>query len=246
MFTEAEREQLRDVLLDWARVDERIEGAAITGSGAQGGEDRWSDIDLAFGLAAEVDPAVVIADWTARMYRHHSVVDHVDVARGATVYRVFLLASTLQVDLAFSPGRDFGAIAPSFRLLFGTAQEQPPEPTPSAKQLIGLGWLHALHARSSIARRRMWQAEYMISGVRDHALVLACRRHGVSISHGRGIDSLPPADLEMMEEALVRSLERSELQRAFRVACEVLIAEIDRVDANLRARLVQPLRELLM
>jgi hypothetical protein len=28
-----------------------------------------------------------------------------------------------------------------------------------------MGWLYALHARSSIARGRVWQAEYMISWV---------------------------------------------------------------------------------
>jgi hypothetical protein len=97
-----------------------------------------------------------------------------DVLSGATVYRVFVLASTLQVDIAFAPEAEFGAIAPTFRLIFGTAVDRAPAPAPGAAELIGLGWLYALHARSSIARGRAWQAEYMISGVRDHVLALAC------------------------------------------------------------------------
>ncbi len=124
-----------------AETDERITGAALTGSAAVGREDRWSDIDLAFWPAAE-----------------------------------------------------FGTTAPTFRLLFGTANERPPTSAPTAVGLIGMGWLYALHARSSIARGRPWQAEYMISGVRDHVMAMAGLRHGVPASEGRGMDSLP-ADL---------------------------------------------------
>ena len=160
---------------------------------ALGAEDRWSDIDLALGLAADADLGEVMADWTQVMYRDHGAVDHLDIAPRATVYRVFLLASTLQVDLAFSPAAEFGAIAPTFRLIFGTPAERPQSPPPGAAELVGMGWVYALHARSSIARGRAWQAEYMISGVRDHVLALACLRHGVPAVQGRGMDRLPPA-----------------------------------------------------
>jgi hypothetical protein len=47
---------------------------------------------------------------------------------------------------------------------------------PDAEAIIGMAWLYALHARSCIARRKLWQAEYMISGIRDNALALACLR----------------------------------------------------------------------
>lgn len=63
----------------------------------------------------------MLADWTVLMYRQHGALHHMDVLSGATVYRAFLLASTLQVDIAFAPEAEFGAIAPTFRLIFGTA-----------------------------------------------------------------------------------------------------------------------------
>lgn len=53
MFTPEGRERLRAALVSAADADERITGAALTGSAALGAEDRWSDIDLAFGVAAE-------------------------------------------------------------------------------------------------------------------------------------------------------------------------------------------------
>ncbi len=244
MFTPEARGRLRDMLVSAARADERITGAALTGSAALGAEDRWSDIDLALGLAADADLSQVIADWTDLMYREHGAIHHTDIAPRATVYRVFLLSSTLQVDLAFSPATEFGAIAPTFRLIFGTPVPQPPSAEPAAAQLIGLGWLYALHARSSIARGRAWQAEYMISGVRDHVLALACLRHGVPPVQGRGMDNLPPDATAAITGALVRSLDSSELARAFRVATEALLAEAGQVDPSLADRLADTLREL--
>src|ERR1017187_9598508 len=51
MFTPSERGSLRSELLEAAASDPRICAAAITGSAAAEREDKWSDIDLAFGIA---------------------------------------------------------------------------------------------------------------------------------------------------------------------------------------------------
>jgi hypothetical protein len=107
-----------------------------------------------------------------------------------------------------------------------------------------MGWLYALHARSSIARDRGWQAEYMISGLRDHVLALACVRHGLPAVQGRGVDRLPSEATSVVAGALVRSLDRDELTRAFRVATAALLAEIDHVDPDRARRLAGPLGEL--
>jgi predicted nucleotidyltransferase len=227
-----------------ARSDPRIIAAAMTGSAAAGAEDRWSDIDLALSVAGGADTARVIADWTDRLYREGGAIHHLDVYRGDTLFRVFLLVSTLQVDIAFWPAAEFGAYGPNFRLLFGTANAPREQSPPDPAALIGMGWLYALHARSSIARGRAWQAEYMISGMRDQVLALACLRHGVPAVEGRGIDRLPPEATALVVGGLVRSLDAAELQRAFVAVTNALIAEAERADADLAARLRDPLNEL--
>lgn len=174
MFTPELRDDIRRDLLATATHDQRISGGAITGSAATGLEDAWSDIDLAFAIAEGGDLASVLADWTTRMHSVHSAIDHVDVMAGPWVYRVFLLPNTLQVDLAFTPASEFRALAPTFKLVFGNANAPRHTPLRSAADLIGWGWLYALHARSCIARNKLWQAEFMISGMRDTALSLAC------------------------------------------------------------------------
>jgi len=213
MFTVAEREAVREALIAAARADARVVAAALTGSAAVGREDRWSDVDLALSVASDLDGA--IADWTARMYADHGCAHHLDVWRGATLYRVYLLESTLQVDISFWPRDDFGATAPTFRLLFGEANPVP-RGSPSAESLIGLAWLYALHARSSAARGRRQQARYMLEHVRDHVLALACMRHGLPVVEARGVDDLPPDVIAPYEDADLATL------------MELLLAETDR------------------
>jgi hypothetical protein len=55
----------RSDLLEHAAHDHRVSGAAITGSAANEGEDKWSDIDLAFGLADAADQPGILSDWTS-------------------------------------------------------------------------------------------------------------------------------------------------------------------------------------
>jgi predicted nucleotidyltransferase len=244
VFTSAERDELREALVAAAREDTRITAAALTGSAALGREDRWSDVDLALCVGDDAELDGVVRDWTARMYRDYRAVHHVDVWRGATRFRVFLLASTLQVDIAFWPAADFGAIGPSFRLLFGAANERPAAEPPDPAQLIGMGWLYALHARSGLARGRPWHAEYMLSAARDQVLALACARHGVPAAYARGVDELPAEVTAPVEPGLVGSLDPGELERAFRAVVECLLDETRHVDRGLADRLAGPLSEL--
>jgi hypothetical protein len=249
IFTPEERAGIRTSLLEFAHRDQRITGAAITGSAAASSEDQlredqWSDVDLAFGVHTAANVPIVLSDWTAHMYDRHGALHHLDMLFGAWTYRVFLLSNTLQVDLAFVAETEFRALAPTFRLMFGKANEPRHAPPPEPTAIIGLAWLYALHARTCIARRKLWQAEYMISGVRDHALALASIRHGLSSVHGRGIDLLPREVTAPFEDSLVRQLDTDELARAFRVAMHGLVQEISKADQELAQQLHEVLTAL--
>lgn len=245
MFTIEDRERIRSELLAFARTDPHLTGGAVTGSAAVSAEDRWSDIDLGFGVGEAAAIPQVLASWTSRMYERYEALHHLDVHAGSWIYRVFLLSNTLQVDLAFAPAEDFGARAPTFRLVFGKAAERPHVSPPSAESLIGYAWLYALHARSSLARGRPWQAEYMVSAMRDHVLALACLRLGLPAKEGRGMDLLPEEVTQPLEQALVRRIDVSEISRAFGVASERLLVETRLVDDGLASRLEPAIRELM-
>lgn len=221
VFTVSERDQLRSDLVNAADTDPRVVGAALTGSAAVGKEDRWSDIDFALSVDREMD--AVVADWTALMYACGAV-SHLDVRRGAILFRVFLMRSTLQVDIAFWPSTEFGATGPTFRLLFGEANELPHSAQPDRAELIGTAWLYGLHARSSLARGRVWQAHYMINHMRDHVMSLHCLNEGVNAVQGRGLDDL--AEPGVFAGTLALSTHPDELRRAFQVLTGLLVAEI--------------------
>jgi hypothetical protein len=244
MYALDDRNRIRESIIEVAQADERIIGGALTGSAASVREDCWSDIDLAFGVSPKADFKQTITDFSELMYGSHAALHHLDVKSGAWVYRVFFLANTIQVDLAFAPGDHFGALATTFRMLFGTSTEQAPRPKRDVEELIGWGWLYALHVRSSLARRRYWQAEYMISGMRNQVLSLACRRYGLPESEGRGLDDLPLEVTAVLSEALVDSLDSVRLSRAFVVSIEALIFEAAYVDSALGERLAGALREV--
>ncbi len=117
MFTAEYRDRVRDQLIAMARADPRIESAAAVGGSAQGEESAWSDLDLTFGLASDESIDAVISDWTRRLQQTFDALALFDVPFRSSLYRVFLLPGSLQVDLSFTPGADFGATGarrPSF------------------------------------------------------------------------------------------------------------------------------------
>ncbi len=242
-FTVAERDRIRDRLLEMARADRRIVAGAMVGSLALGPGDRWSDLDLTFGVASGTNAGDVLGEWTPRLDREFGAVHLFDLPLLSTIYRVFLFPGSLQVDLSFTPGVEFGALGPRFQLLFGETVERAHPPAPSAAHLFGLAVHHAVRARFGIERGLPWQAEYWISGVRDQALSLACLRHGLPPSYGRGYDRLPEATKAPLAVALVRSLDRAELVRALRSAIDCLLREATEV-SEMAAKVEDSLRGL--
>ncbi|MFY9910030.1 MAG: hypothetical protein WCF22_12315 [Candidatus Sulfotelmatobacter sp.] len=244
IFTVEEREHLRSELVSAARNDPNLAGAAHTGSFASSRVDRWSDIDLALCLKPAASHEEVVAKWTDSLYRDCGAVAHVDVRRGATLFRVFLLENTLQVDIAFWREEDFAALGPSFRLIFGQAGPTRAAQQPNPLALIGMAWLYALHVRSSLARDRVLQAEYMLTGMRNHVCDLMCLRSGVTAHQGRGLDDLSAADRNIAAACIPQSLESSELKRAFGHTVRALLKEVQQSDRQMEARLAGPLKDL--
>ncbi|HJW50161.1 MAG TPA: hypothetical protein VJ726_12155, partial [Candidatus Limnocylindria bacterium] len=87
------------------------------------------------------------------------------------------------------------------------------------------------------ARGRLWQAEYMVSAMRDQALALACLRHGEDAREGRGLDMLPAEVRDRFASALMRDLTVDEIGRAFRAVTDLALEETRHVDAVLERRI---------
>jgi len=238
MFTVEQRDALRERVLGLAEEDERVVAGAVVGSLAVDGADRFSDLDLTFGIADHVRVADVLDDWTRTLIDELDAVQLAELVRGPTTYRVFLLPDALQLDLSMTPAARFRPAGPRFRLLFGeTAADAFETSTPPvagdlfistpavARDIFGWGVIYALHARACIERGRSWQAEHYVGAVRDHALSLACLREGRPAAQARGYDDLSADTLARFESAHVGAVEPGALRASLAASVLALIRE---------------------
>ena len=84
MFTVAQRDAVREHLLRLAEADEHVVAAAAVGSLAVDGGDRFSDVDLSFGIADHVPVAAVLNAWTRTLIDQLEAVHLADLQRGPT------------------------------------------------------------------------------------------------------------------------------------------------------------------
>jgi hypothetical protein len=225
VFTPQERDRIHKQILAWASDDARVVAGAVVGSLAHQPGDRFSDVDLTFGVRNDCPISDVLEDWSRRLIADFEAVRLFDLPAGGALYRVFQLPGCLQLDLSFAPASTFGAMGPQFRLLFGAAVDKPFPPPPDLRQLFGYGVHHVVRARVCIERTRYWQAEYWISGVRDQALTMACVRLCVPSDYGRGFDTLPDAIRTAAVGALVHSTDSTNLLQALKQATDLLLSE---------------------
>ena len=99
-----------------AESDPRVVAGAAVGSLAVAGGDRFSDLDLTFAVADDVPVTEVLEDWTRKLADDVAAVQLVDLERGPTIYRVFLLPDGLQFDSSPTPAARFAPAGPRFRL----------------------------------------------------------------------------------------------------------------------------------
>jgi hypothetical protein len=229
VFTTEDRQIVRQRLIDMARSDPRVVAGAEVGSLTQTTGDRWSDLDLTFGVRTRDDVDEVLRDWTERVQTDDGAVRLFDLESMETIYRVFLFPGSLQVDLSLTAGA-VAQMGPKFRMLFGRAVDHVTPPPLDLLEVFGLCVHHALRSRFGIERGRFWSAQYYIAELRHETLSLACVRRGLPGRYARGFDELPGELLTEASASLVRSLEPAELLRALRSAIRLLTTEARDLD----------------
>jgi hypothetical protein len=79
--------------------DDRVMAGAAVGSLAVDEGDRFSDLDLTFGIAGHVPVSTVLADWTSTLIHELAAVRLADLERGRTIYRVSVPTPAVAEDL---------------------------------------------------------------------------------------------------------------------------------------------------
>lgn len=233
VFTPEDRDSVLARLVQRAADDPAVLAAALFGSLASGDADGWSDVDLALRISDED----VARRWTDHLYAQEGAVHHVDMWSGPTRYCAFLLGNALQVDVSFWTSdiavRAGRAVSP----LFGAVGQHTDAAPVDVGHLVGMGWLYAVHARSALARGRLWQGVHMIDGARDQAVGLACLRHGLPAHEGRGVDLLPEPVHRRLTATRAGDVDERELAGSLDAVVELLLDEIAAVRPELAARI---------
>lgn len=245
MFTVSYRDEVRERIITKARTDSRIVSAAVVGSYAKGTVDKWSDIDLTFGIDEAFTITSLLDSWTEYVAQEFSGVVLLDVQRGKTIYRVFVLPGCLQLDLSFSPAKEFGAVEQHFLLLYGKQYEMPQTKTQQSDEIFGWMIHHIIRARFCVERNKLWQAEFWISEARNYALKLACMSRGLNTDYGRGFDDLPDEILDLFKNSFITQLNRKEVLRVINGIIETLPKISDEVN-QLTKKVSDTLSELTL
>jgi len=182
-----------------ARGDPRVVAGAEVGSLALGRGDRWSDLDITFGITDGVAVTAILHHWSRDLVARFDAVHLFDVVREPAVYRVFLLADYLQLDVSVTPASKFRSTSPHFKLLFGEPKQAGTRPTPLSRRHVGLGGAlgapraHMHRARALVASRVLRYAP----SLPWYACVMPFRR----VTAKDSIDCLP----RMVTRSKVRS-----------------------------------------
>ncbi len=213
-YSVEDRSRIQEFLIEHARSDPRITDAALVGSESVGKNDRWSDIDLTFGVGKKVDLDALMADWSELLEKNFQTVQLFDLVYEHSTYRVFLTPDCLQIDLSFTPTSHFGAITENFKILFGKENDRPKKNEPDPRTVYGYFVLYALKTRASIERGRLWQAIGFLEAGREQLMVLACLKYGLNPFDGRGYDELPGSLKDQLAKSLVAVMDASVIKNA--------------------------------
>ena len=219
MFTIEFREYIHERILEFAKADKRISQAALVGSTSET-PDRWSDLDITFGVSSKSNIEDVLRDWTSHFEFVFNGVSLFDITYKSSVYMVFILPGGLQVDISFTPESDFGPHGPRFRLLYGNVNKRILHEEPDPKRMFGMAVHHLLRTRVCLERRKIWQAEYWLSSARNEFLSIICINHKLPYSNGKGYDKMPKEVVDSFTPAFPKSLNGIELCMALKILIE--------------------------
>jgi hypothetical protein len=108
-----------------------------------------------------------------------------------------------------------------------------------------MGWLYAIHARSAVARRRVWQAAMMLDELRNSLITLMCIRAELNPWHGREVDQLPAEDRSRLETSRPQRIDVEALDCGRILMTEQFPEEVAHHDPERFRRLQEPFAELV-
>lgn len=227
MYSIQDRNYVQNLIIELSKNDTRITDCAIVGSESVGENDKFSDIDLTFGVKNDINISQILNEWNDLMSERFDANVLFDLPYEESIYRVYLLPNALQVDLSFTPHKNFGAITTRFKLLFGQSSEREQKRPPELPNVFGYCVLYALKSRCSTERKKYRQSFHYLNELRNNLMILKCLTLKTNPFDGRSYDELPISFLNKIKRTLAKDVKQSDLNNSLKNLTTILTEEAE-------------------
>lgn len=242
-YSPATREAILDRLLTALQSDKRITGVVVVGSGAEGFEDIYSDIDVCAVTAFADDVKPAFQEWGVKIQEMLPMFNSIEVPRSPNVYLwVFLLENFLEIDLCFLCLDDLRATRKRWKTVLDRSGEiegilqsswvNRPKPDLEEAYRSRLNTiLHYIsHAAVAIHRNQPWRALYEIEQIRNQTIELHGLRVDLETKRFRHVDQMSEDFLACLEDTLVLSFRTVDMMNALKAATACFFREVRHFD----------------
>lgn len=251
-YSSAEREATLNRLLTALRNDQRITGLLVVGSGAEGFEDIYSDIDLCAVTTFADDVQTAFQEWGVKIREMLPVFHSLESVRGANIYLwILLLENFLEIDLCFLCLDDLCARRNRWKTVFDrsgriegimqSSWKNRPKPNLEETYRYRLGsiWHYISYAAVAVQRDQPWRAIYEIEQIRNQTIELRGLREALETKRFRHVDQMSEDFLAELEQTLILSLRSIDLMNALRAATACFFREAQHFDQLLDLELAE-------
>ena len=251
-YSPTTREAPLNRLLTALQSDQRIAGLLIVGSGAEGFEDVYSDIDLCAVTTFADDVRPAFQEWGVKIREMLPVFHSVESVQGANIYLwILLLENFLEIDLCFLCLDDLRARRNRWKTVFDRSgriedimqsswkNRSKPNLEEIYRYILGSIWHYISYAAVAIQRDQPWRAVYEIEQIRNQTIELRGPREELETKRFRHVDQMSEDFLKSLEETLVLSLRSVDLMNALRAATVCFFREAQHYDKMLDIKLAE-------
>jgi predicted nucleotidyltransferase len=224
-YTPAERQDVLEILLVILRDDPRTDGILLVGSGSEGFDDEYSDIDMHVVIHPAEHVRSAFLEFEATVRGALAVSRSVESVRGANVFLwAMLLENYLEIDVCFLALADLTARKGRWKVMYDQtdgkiediqrktwAEKERSDPTPVDRDTVGAMWHHIIHATIAVQRGQHWRALWEIEEIRDHTIELRGLAEGLETKRYRHVDQMSQDFLFGLERARPARLEGLDL-----------------------------------
>ncbi len=244
LFTECERQQVLDWLLEDLRADERVAGIVIAGSGSVGFRDRFSDIDLCVAVFNEDEKEAVFTDWKKRLEEKFSILHMCETSNSVVHSGFILLSGFLGVDMFFTSIDKLHARRESWAVAWDRTSKmveimqrtwenrKRTDPRRFYQERLDYVWHFIISCAVAVRRGWYWEAVETIGIIRSQAVELAFLCMDMEPKQHHKLDQLPPEFLSRLEGALVKSVGAGEIIRALNCAVDCFFESARALDVK--------------